>query len=212
MTFNKMGRNRNISSVAEVVIKEKPDILFMQEISKIDVPHLIKKLKPHYQDGFSFAIVNKGLILSRFKIEANIKRSRNKPTTIKLPKTDIKVWNVHLRKSILYTDKQYKMIDSLVEKVANKNHPILVAGDFNATSINYPYLKIKQYLDNAFEHVGFGFGFTFPSPARRMGAITPFMRIDHIFFSKHFKIYSAYVVNNAGGSDHYPVVALLSLK
>jgi len=61
---------------------------------------------------------------------------------------------------------------------------VLVAGDFNATTINYPCVKMNQYLDDAFERAGSGFGFTFSSPARRLGMITPFMRIDPLLFRR----------------------------
>jgi endonuclease/exonuclease/phosphatase family metal-dependent hydrolase len=131
---------------------------------------------------------------------------------IELPGTVVDAWNVHLQKSLESTGIQYRTIDHLVAQVQRADGPVLVAGDFNATTINYPCVKMNQYLDDAFEQVGFGFGFTFPSPARRMGMITPFMRIDHIYYSKHFVVRKAYVVDDAGGSDHYPVVALMSLK
>jgi len=117
-----------------------------------------------------------------------------------------------LQKSIGSTEIQYQTVDQLAARIERVDGPVLVAGDFNATTINYPCVKINQHLDDAFERAGFGFGFTFSSPARRLGTITPFMRIDHIYYSKHFAVRKAYVVDDAGGSDHYPVVALLSLK
>ena len=40
----------------------------------------------------------------------------------------------------------------------------------------------------------------------------PVIRIDHIFYSNQFVALNTYVVNNSGGSDHFPVVAELYLK
>ncbi len=212
MTYSKMGRNGNIRAVADVIISEKPDILFMQEISGIEARDLIKYLKPHYQGKLSYNLA-KELTISRFMIEPTSDKNDNAGSIIiKLPEYDVRAWNVHLQKSFFKTDGQYKQVERLAEQISHEQHPILVAGDFNATILNHPYIKIREHLDNAFEQAGFGFGFTFPSPERRIGTFFRLMRIDHIFFSKHFEINRAYVVNNSGGSDHYPVVAIFSIK
>jgi len=213
MTYSKMGRNHDIASVAKVVFNEKPDILFMQEINKQDSEKLIQRLTRIYNGSPLFYIAGKGLILSRYKVTSRQnKDDYPKSVVIDLPEMSILGWNVHLQKSITNTNIQYKMVNHLAEKISLVQAPVIVAGDFNATMINYPYIKMKQYLNNAFQQAGFGFGFTFPSSARRLGSITRFMRLDHIFYSNHFNVHDAYVVNESGGSDHYPVVAFLSLK
>jgi len=212
MTYSKMGRNVDIDAIARVVMAEQPDILFMQEIGGTEAEQLINKISAQYHSKISFFVDNNtGLIISRFKVVSRWKMGDGVVhVEIKLPDGVINAWNVHLQKSLATTGIQYKAIDHLAAAVQHTDGPVLVAGDFNATTINYPCVKMNQYLDDAFEQAGFGFGFTFPSPARRMGMITPFMRIDHIYFSHHFIVHKAYVVDDAGGSDHYPVVALMS--
>jgi len=214
MTYSKMGRNHDIDAVARVVMAEKPDILFMQEIDAKEAGRLIKKINVQYHGKLSFFVDNHtGLVLSRFKVVSKRKKGSGVlHVEIKLPDGVIDAWNVHLQKSIGSTGIQYQTVDQLAAQVQRADGPVLVAGDFNATTINYPCVKISRHLDDAFERAGFGFGFTFSSPARRLGMITPFMRIDHIYYSKHFVVRKAYVVDDAGGSDHYPVVALMSLK
>lgn len=214
MTYSKMGRNHDIDSVARVVMNVKPDILFMQEISGQDAERLIHLLSGIYSDDPLFYLADKfSVILSRYKVTSFLKKGDYSLSAgIALPEKLVKVWNVHLQKSISSTDMQNKMVNQLADQITLASDPIIAAGDFNATEINYPYARMRQHLDNAFERAGFGFGFTFPSPARRMGTFTPFMRIDHIFYSNHFNIHNAYVVKDSGSSDHYPVVALLSLK
>lgn len=215
MTYSKMGRNNNINSVARVVLNEKPDILFMQEISDQEAENLIRLVDDIYDGAPLFYLADEkyGLILSRYKVTSLLKNEDfSQAAEIELPEKSVRVWNVHLHKSIGNTDLQYQMTDQLADQIAAADKPVIVAGDFNATVVNYPYKKIKQHLDNAFENAGSGFGFTFPSPARRMGIFTPFMRIDHIFYSRQFDIHKSYVVEQSGDSDHYPVVAILSLK
>ncbi len=214
MTYSKMGRNHNIDLVEQTIVKQNPDILFIQEISNSDSSLLIKMLATHYNKGSLFSYIGKQdtLIISKFKIVSEETQGAKAPIIkIDVSGKNIRVWNVHLQKSFFNTDKQYKSVEKLVKQVASEQLPVLVAGDFNATGINYPCVLLKEYLSDAFEESGFGFGFTFPSNARRLGMITSFMRIDHIFHSKHFVSHISYVVQDSGGADHYPVVALLSL-
>lgn len=215
MTYSKMGRNSDIAAVAAVILSEKPDILFVQEINERETERMIELLNTIYDEAplFYQADPHIGLILSRFKVTSHTQKGDFAlAAEIELPESPVRVWNIHLHKSILNTDEQYKMTDQLAAQIAATQGAVIAAGDFNATVVNYPYKKIKQHLENAFENAGAGFGFTFPSPARRLGIVTPFMRIDHIFYSRHFNVHEAYVVPNSGNSDHYPVVALLSLK
>lgn len=215
MTYSKMGRNNDIESVARVILGEKPDVLFVQEIDEQETAKLILLLTDIYDGAplFYLADAHHGLILSRYKVTSHLKKGDySQAAEIELLEKSVRVWNVHLQKSIANTDVQYRMTDQLAAQIALTESPMVVAGDFNATVVNYPYKKIRQQLENAFENAGSGFGFTFPSPARRLGIFTPFMRIDHIFYSNHFNIHNAYVVKNSGNSDHYPVVALFSLK
>ncbi len=208
-----MGRNRDIEAVANVVLSESPDILFMQEINQEDSEKLVTLVSDMYNGKpvHYYADPFKGLILSRFSITSKMKKGDySLVAEIDIDGTKTSVWNVHLQKSITDTQLQDKMIQQLVSQVENTAGPIIVAGDFNATEVNYPYLMMKKYLNNAFEEAGFGF--TFPSPARRMGSLTPFMRIDYIFYSVHFNTNKTYVLNDTGGSDHYPVVSYLYMN
>jgi endonuclease/exonuclease/phosphatase family metal-dependent hydrolase len=215
MTYSKMGRNNDVDSVARVILSEKPDILFVQEISEPEAVNLIQLLNGIYDGAplYYLADAHYGLILSRYQVTPHLKAGDySQAAEIELPEQPLRVWNVHLQKSIANTDTQYRMTDQLAEQIALTNGAVIAAGDFNATVLNYPYRKIRQQLENAFENAGSGFGFTFPSPARRSGIFTPFMRIDHIFYSRQFNIHKSYVVQDSGNSDHYPVVATLSLK
>lgn len=214
MTYSKMGRNKDIYAVARVVEFEQPDLLFVQEIGGEQAGHLKFLMEEAYQSELNMHIYAPiGAIISRFPLVPQWQRGdHNMAVEVKFPEASVAVWNVHLQKSFTDVTAQYQSVDALANAVSQQKGPVLVAGDFNATMLNYPYIKIRKMLDNTFERTGLGLGFTFPSPNRRLGLITPFMRIDHIFMSQHFGIHNAYVVYDAGGSDHYPVVAMLSFR
>ncbi|OIO72664.1 MAG: hypothetical protein CO186_05630 [Zetaproteobacteria bacterium CG_4_9_14_3_um_filter_49_83] len=214
MTYSKMGRNHDIDAVARVVNNEHPDILFVQEISEAESTRLLALITATYGQNF-FWISHQylGLVISRFPLVSEVlKADTTLAVSIALPEGVVHARNVHLKKSMGDTTAQYTMVNQLAQQCASESGPLIVAGDFNATIVNYPYVRMARHLDNAFERAGFGFGFTFPSPARRVGFLIPFMRIDHIFVSHHFAVHEAYVVDDAGESDHYPVVAKVSLS
>lgn len=213
MTYNKMGRNRDIEAVASVIQKEKPDLLFMQEISETDSAILLTLLQKIYDDDTPYYAYVDGLTISRFELKP-VEGSKEGLTSIDVafPEATVKTWNVHLPKSFSSTVDQYEATDELAQQIELYEGPIIVAGDFNATQLNYPYVKVANQLTNAFEIAGTGLGFTFPSRARRIGSIVPFMRIDHIFYSGHFKGLDCFSVKNTGGSDHFPIVAQLTLQ
>ncbi|NSL89552.1 endonuclease/exonuclease/phosphatase family protein [Chitinophaga sp. Mgbs1] len=82
-------------------------------------------------------------------------------------------------------------------------YPVIVCGDFNDTPSSYTYFTIKGDLQDAFLKKGFGVGRTF-------NGLAPTLRIDYIFASDDFKINSFRRINS-DLSDHYPVIANLSL-
>lgn len=213
MTYSKMGRNRDIVKVSHVISSEKPDILFIQEITKMDAEVLIQRLSKDYDKPLNYIHHNNNLTISPYSLLLNSEgRFYSPQLTIELPESSVSIWNIHLQKSISGTDVQYKAVNQLVKQLATVKGPKIVAGDFNATILNYPYRKTKQYLRNAFEDAGVGFGFTFPSPARRMGSVMPFIRIDQVFLSSELVVDNVYVGEDSGGSDHYPVIASVSFR
>lgn len=213
MTYSKMGRNRDINSVASVILNEMPDILFLQEINMKDALMLIKELSDGYDKKLNYIHNSNNMTISRYEIFHDPTDSHYSPKlTVMLPVAPVSVWNVHLQKSISGTKLQYKMANELSAQISRVPGPIIVAGDFNATVLNYPYKIIKAHLSNSFEDAGAGLGFTFPSPSRRLGSFFPFLRIDHIFLSRELVVKDVYVGEENGGSDHYPVIAKVSFR
>ena len=102
----------------------------------------------------------------------------------------------HLVKTVKARAQQADLIDSMVSVTPYK---VIVCGDFNSVSYEYPYKKIGKHLSNAFEEKGNGLGVT------RYGNPFP-IRIDNQFFSKELKIESFETLNNLRYSDHVPLI------
>jgi vancomycin resistance protein VanJ len=96
----------------------------------------------------------------------------------------------------------------LRDRIQVETGPMLLLCDCNMSDLSDPYRALDELLDDAFREAGQGLGFTF-----RYRKFLPFMvRIDYIWYSDHFAALDARAWNDAGPSDHRPVIATLSLK
>jgi endonuclease/exonuclease/phosphatase (EEP) superfamily protein YafD len=158
-------------------------------------------------------------IFSRYPLEqisVEFKKGRTQKVFIETPAGRIAVWNVHPIPPFLVPPQQYDaQISALAVDISKAKGPLIVAGDFNATDQSEAYRTINWYLKNAYWEAGQGFGFTYPAPPYTFmdtGFQTgPLWRIDHIFHSQDFLVTNAYTLKMSGGSDHFPIVAELSI-
>lgn len=81
----------------------------------------------------------------------------------------------------------------------NKRNPMVLVGDFNDIPGSYVYQTLSSELRDPFLSKGFGFGRTF-------NAISPTLRIDHIFYNPSFMKPLSYEIAQQTMSDHYPLM------
>lgn len=93
-----------------------------------------------------------------------------------------------------------RQADSVARYV--ERHPdrsFVVCGDFNDTPVSYSRHRIAQVLYDAYEHTGNGIGRSFNRDAI-------YVRIDHLFVSPEWRVFSCHVDRSSGQlSDHYPI-------
>lgn len=103
-----------------------------------------------------------------------------------------------------------RQAQTLVDFAAAQPGPLIAAGDFNAAGPNTAYAVVTRRLKDAWRQAGWGLGHTYA-----FGAL-PFprwqLRIDYVFYSKHWQAGAAQVGVWDGVSDHKPVVARLILR
>ncbi len=92
----------------------------------------------------------------------------------------------------------------LAALVAQSPYPAIVCGDFNDTPVSFTYKTISRGMQDAFLKTNAGWG-------RTLSYLSPSLRIDYILAQSPVNIHGSKVFH-PGTSEHFPVMACLSLK
>jgi len=149
---------------------------------------------------------------------------------IEVPGALITLYNVHLPSShlLVYLEegrsvpdavrasfrKRETIVDLLLEDIASRTTPVVVAGDFNTTDQSAAYRMLSTALCDAHHAAGWGFGHSFPAYAgsyRGIPILPRQMRIDMVWSSAELPAVACRVGSSYGESDHRPVIAQLAL-
>jgi endonuclease/exonuclease/phosphatase family metal-dependent hydrolase len=100
---------------------------------------------------------------------------------------------------------QQQQAEIFKEHKKDCEYPIIICGDMNNSAFSYVYRNIKGKLNDSFEEAGKGFGETYKFryyPAR----------IDYIFADDRMTVKKFESFPEFENSDHYPIMAKLSLE
>ncbi|PJJ11072.1 endonuclease/exonuclease/phosphatase family metal-dependent hydrolase [Flavobacterium sp. 1] len=236
--FKWLDRDDIPDTILEFINTQNPDILCIQEFSNsanIDLkvyPYKYvlmegKQIKTGQAIFSKFPIIDQGLIV--------FPHSNNNVVfaDIKKGKDIIRVYNMHLQsikispevgeisENIDVIDQQKsKYLYSRISKAFKQQqeqaaifkehekdckYPIIICGDMNNSAFSYVYRNIKGKLRDSFEEAGKGFGATYKFkyyPAR----------IDYIFADETMEVKQFESFPDFQNSDHYPIMAKLSMQ
>ena len=217
---------------------KNPDILCVQEYS--NSAHIDLKVYPHrtiFMDGDQIktgqAIFSKYPILDQGKIVFPNSNNNVVYADIKRGKDIIRVYNMHLQSIKISPDvneisdnidvidkeksqamfmriskafkQQQQQAEILKENLKECEYPVIICGDMNNSAFSYVYRIIKGRLRDSFEEAGKGFGQTFRFkyyPAR----------IDYIFADRKMQVKKFETFPEFDNSDHFPIIAKLSME
>ena len=190
--------NDIVNKIRDVIRKEKPNILCIQEFNLTNETTKIFDL--YNQKN---ANDNKLQIITEYKvIKTGYIKSKNICVYKDIVLNDtIRVYNIHLQSNWVNSMKssyQNRVNEALkIKKHINKSpYPVIVCGDFNDTPISYTYSNLKNGLADSFKESGIGIGNSYVS--------IPTLRIDYILHSEKYKSYN-YKKNKYELSDHFPI-------
>lgn len=225
-------------TILDFINDKNPDILCIQEYS--NSAHIDFKVYPHrtiFMEGDKIktgqAIFSKFPIIEQGKISFPNSNNNVVYADIKKGKDIIRVYNMHLQSikispdvneiseniDVIDKDKsqmllirisrafkqQQQQAEILKENLVACKYPIIICGDMNNSAFSYVYRIIKGSSKDAFEEEGKGFGQTYRFryyPAR----------IDYIFADRQMTVKQFETFPEFENSDHYPIMAKLSLE
>ncbi|APG26930.1 hypothetical protein A7E78_03220 [Syntrophotalea acetylenivorans] len=221
LSYNTWSKNLDTGRIAGVIKGQRPDILLLQEVKPAVFERLASQLQDLY-DGhkvyFSYEPQLLLAVASRYPANSSTVlkgKGRVQKVVLNSPSGQITVFNVHMLRRGGWLSRYRKVATLLQEDIIQETGPVILAGDFNTTDQAETYKHISEVLKNAHWESGFGFGFSFPSSVIKvfgLVSVPSLIRIDHIFFNNHFISIKAGTIKDSGGSDHFPVMAVLGLK
>jgi endonuclease/exonuclease/phosphatase family metal-dependent hydrolase len=217
------------TQITDLIKKEHPDVISFQEYQPQDNVDL-SFYKYKYEKLSGTRVQYGQAIFSQYPIIASgsiaFPNTANNAIYVDVVKhkDTIRIYNVHLQslridadvenlktedserlfKRISKTFKKQQLQTELFIKHKDKSpYKMVICGDFNNTAFSYVYKEIKGDLVDAFQEAGNGFGRTFNFKYFPI-------RIDFILVDKAFKI-NGFKTLEDKLSDHYPIIAKLSL-
>ena len=237
--FKWLDRDDVPDDILTFINEKNPDILCVQEFSNsanIDLKVYSHKyiLMEGNQIKTAQAIFSKFPIIDQGNIVFPNSNNNVVFADIKKGKDIIRVYNMHLQSIKISPDvseldeknidainqgksqklfnriskafmQQQQQAEIIKEHKKNCPYPIIICGDMNNSAFSYVYRNIKGALKDSFEEMGVGFGATYKFryyPAR----------IDYIFADDAMKVKKFESFSDFENSDHYPIMARLSME
>lgn len=204
--------SQNQLGIAEIILKENPDIVFLCEFylkrnKKLD-SLLTKEYRRYYKSGTICVFYSKyemDSIMEVFPSRYKRRHSQTVKTHVFRGKDTLTLIGCHLSSSHHHIKKGYlrrrKQADTLYEHIRNEHYPVIVLGDLNDIPGSYTLNKImKAGLSNAWWEGGCGYGTTFHDGWLRL-------RLDHILYPKEKLELQSIKIIDSDLSDHNALVA-----
>ncbi len=222
MTYNVHQRSEAAEPIIARILEEDADIVALQELTPDMSEQMARRLGeryPYHTLQPDQSRWGQGL-LSRYPLAqlSKMPNYRYQSAVVETPAGEITVLNIHTPSLYPFDwkedwERQQAFVQGLADEIATTEGPLVVAGDFNTTPQSENYGMLRDHLRDAFLDSGWGLGFTFPAtPKFGIRLPTPLVRIDYIFHSEQFTSQNTRVLKDSGGSDHRPVVSVLSLR
>lgn len=229
MTYNihvgvGMDKKLNLERIAEVINRERPDLVGLQEVDRgvkrTEGKDQIAELAKLTRMDFSFAhnLDYQGgqygvAILSRFLIlHADHQKYENRRETERrgMLRVEVEVDGKRLNFVTTHLDYQYEdgrlfETEQLLRLVDGIAGPLIIAGDFNDEPKGSSYKLMRSKFDDAWARNKTE-GFTYPADKAAK-------RIDYIFYraSDRVRVKKVWIVNTLA-SDHLPLMAELEIR
>jgi endonuclease/exonuclease/phosphatase (EEP) superfamily protein YafD len=215
MSANVLGVNGDTPPLTEEILRERPDLLLVQEVTDAWSAALTS---PAMQQAFpkrrvvarddSFGIG----VFSRFPLEVEELWFEELPAqliTVHVGARELHVLHAHTLPPRLpgMVGEWHRMMDAIEQRVRTIPPPLLLAGDLNTTQFSERYARLLSLgLRGTHEDRGEGLATTWPNGRFPF----PPIRLDHFLITDDITAFTIHE-GEGHGSDHRPIVAELGL-
>jgi len=238
MAFNLLGTNDNLDGIAVAIQVAAPDLIALSELGPAMDAVLARRLGAvypyrtlHLLPGANFGTG----IYSRWPLDdfGSLQTGlglRSAAADVHTPDGTVRFVALHPRATVvvgrslpeitrnlevIFRGREAQLAAICRHLDAWGDRPVILAGDFNLTEFSDAYKCLARRLRDAYREVGYGYGYTWPNrtpapwPWNRLGRLPLLTRIDYGFYSRHWVVTDARVLDMDTGSDHRPVVVEL---
>lgn len=220
MSANVLRGNRHVDEVLAQVRAVDPDVLFIQEYSPHWRSSISDELRERYpyrleadrEDNFGVAAFSRKPMLRSEVVFLGAGRRPCLRCEFELNKQNVAFYNVHVvpPTGFGWSIEQRRAYADLLERVKSERIPVILAGDFNATTDSCVDARLRELgFLNAHELAGKGRGATWPELT--IFAKLPGIRLDHVYLDRHLTATES-VIGPRIGSDHRPIYARIQFR
>ena len=232
-TYNLLWVNDDYEGIIEAIRRLDTDVVGLQEISPAHSAAIAAQLTSEYPyQVFRPAPRASGIaLLSRLPVVESPDAIED-PYWLGAPLIagltvagrEVSVIVFHAASVMVPSLARERQARKLIDYAAALERPVVLVGDFNATSVSPAYRILAGSLQDIWLAAGWGHGHTFPGAAWQPvpGSVRPplprrlipkwLVRIDFIFVTLHWHARHARTAPHDGASDHRPVIAHLTLR
>lgn len=214
--------------MAEMILKEKPDFVYLteyyegtdealQEALEQQYPYVNRKYRWDANDGDAFFSTWEIDSVYRFSLSGHYSaifrvQIHKETDTLAVYCCHLSSNNLKLEEGRLASLQEGRKLraeetTAIVEAMYHEQYPVIVMGDMNDVSGSYTLRRLESAgLNDAWWKGGLGYGSTYSEDWLKL-------RIDHILYDKkNFDLQFADLVGDYKYSDHRAIVAELKLK
>ena len=207
---NKSSQLNVLEDLYDLILIENPDIVQFQEVTPQfkDKLKFLKTIFPYSINQNKFLGIAPNVILSKYPFKENLNSDYDTILSkIIVDEKEINIIGVHLysgidQKRFNLANKQLQILKKLIKE---NNQNLILMGDLNMTPVSKRFINFLNDT-NLYTYT------SFTNPTFTWPAFLPSylgVQIDHVLFSKNFKMINKKITKSFG-SDHKPLIVDLA--
>jgi len=230
MTYNVLYSDSDSDAVANLILTYHPDLVALQEVQPSMMDALEERLGIEYpysimgteNDFGTTAVFSRhpftnthilDLQADRPAVVVKAKVHDEEITFVAVHLLAYGLWWVKLKDIpatvVERTADQNRQVETLLDTLKDEDGIVIIGCDCNSYETSSSYRIMEQSLNSAAREIGWLLN---ENEVKNVSPDTVLQHIDYVWYRGSLKPVRIYTINESGGSDHLPVLALFELK